>query len=189
MKVRPIIFSAPMVKALLSGTKTQTRRVISPQPARFGETVLLPQRTECPYGYIGDWLWVRETWSDPWDVLVYRADDDGAAAICSEHQVWHSPLHMPRWACRITLEITDVRVERLREISEKDAQAEGCPADRFYAAHDSNPTPQCSDWFRESWDELNARRGYPWTTNPWVWVLTFRVHHRNVDELLKEATP
>lgn len=176
MKDRPIIFSAPMVRALLAGTKTQTRRIVKHQgildhPAGKGFKVILlgnkeawlnsrpdhPQHITkfCPYGQPGDRLWVRETWTetiniegipdwpdrpctlvddDPSDVVIYRADgewewldDEGGS---TDKTNWKSPLFMPRWASRILLELTAVRVERLQDISEEDAIAEGCEADK-----------------------------------------------------------
>lgn len=147
MKEHPILFSAPMVRAILDGTKTQTRRVVKPQPSFFGSmgNPNTPFKTldaglhcqiRCPYGQPGDRLWVREAhwWfkdeHDPVtgyyppkltaDDVEYRADGD------DRRKVWRPSIHMPRWASRITLEITGVRVERLQDISEADAKAEGC---------------------------------------------------------------
>ena len=149
LKERPILFSTPMVRAILDGRKTQTRRIIKPQPYVLNSTSAelnqlfkdgLMHRA-CPYGKIGDLLWVRETWADltegygtPWErfnlkppFIWYKADGDqpdiGNGA--SQLESWKPSIFMPRWASRITLRITNVRVERLQDISEMDAIAEG----------------------------------------------------------------
>lgn len=144
MKERPILFSAPMVRAILDGTKTQTRRVVKPQPTHFNP-VGVPRLAKpvgpnaiiaCRYGQPGDRLWVREShwyFKDERDPVTgyyppkmnvedveFRADSE------SKRHGWYPSIHMPRWASRITLEISGVRVERLNDISEEDANAEGC---------------------------------------------------------------
>jgi hypothetical protein len=148
MTERPILFSTPMVRAILAGRKTQTRRIIKPQPQEiegleieagtfkhYEKTCLCVGRvittTRCPYGKPRDSLWVRETWLE-WDnedlgvepghpsTLRYRADGEIPTVR------WKPSIFMPRWASRITLEITGIRVERLQDISEQDAKAEGC---------------------------------------------------------------
>lgn len=221
IKERPIIFSAHSVRAILSETKTQTRRVMKPQPSEwvktFGYTCFTPpghvsgrglygddgpaeKFFKCPYGTVGDRLWVKETWCQKveWGVLVYNAegnldptcahyeadgyyvqkvDDDGFAAYRqdgSEASPWGSPLFMPRWASRITLELTGVRVERLHEITEDDAMAEGVDAVSVDAV------PRQASWTRRQdfarlWDILNEKRGYSWESNPFVWVLNFKM--------------
>jgi len=145
MKERPILFSAAMVNAILSGRKTQTRRVVKPMSRKAGGEytgwVLPEYRTDCPYGQPGDRLWVRETFGSmirnvggtPHEKLAYRADDPNAVMCYSSEGMevpikWKPSIHMPRWASRITLEIVSVRVERLNEISEQDAIAEGIKA-------------------------------------------------------------
>ena len=229
MKERPIIFSAPMVRAILDGRKTQTRRVAKiaridahPQDARVkiatmagrGEQFWMncqpehPQHISraCPYGVPGDRLWVREAWQAffadevPADrprgprhtmgipaqperesFVFYLADGDLSHPEDGSEAIWLSPLHMPRWASRITLEIVSVRVERLQEISAKDVLAEGA----VLRAHDDqfghNPVSAfdgCvyldlkSLWAR-GWDSINSKRA-PWESNPWVWVIEFR---------------
>lgn len=197
MKERPILFSGPMVRAILSGVKTQTRRVIKPQPVRFnnphwpcthgwrevphlgGWEITWHQdhmtATEaigeyCPYGVRGDQLWVRETWA----ALHPGTDDvmrevDPQPSICSlaykatgEHDIngsWRPSIFMPRWASRITLEVTSVRVERLQDISHEDGKAEGFDS---------------LDGFALLWDRINEKRGYGWHANPWVWAVEFR---------------
>ncbi len=227
MKERPILFSAPMIRAILDGRKTQTRRVVKPQPPsahRFaGFTVssthtddegkavwassdvsaLLKDahRVRCPYGAAGDRLWVREAWNGPFftedealdvddlslfDVperCAYKADggttpeyiDADDNLVCK----WCPSIHMPRWASRILLEVTDVRVERLQEISEADARAEGA------SYHDGRGVGH-SGWRHDYGDvHANARSAYArlwkhihgpgsWDANPWVWVVEFR---------------
>jgi len=197
MKERSIIFGSEMVKAILEGRKTQTRRVIKPQPAsgiRFSPFV--PGQVEdghgrelrCPYAV--DRLWVRETWTEGYNRLLIEGegDDENAVSIIykdgteiyrpcpaatAEHwgdfsldgdlnPIWKSSMFMPRWASRITLEVVSVRVERLQEISDSDARAEGVLCDL-----------NCRRPFMELWDSINAKRGYGWDSNPWVWVIEF----------------
>lgn len=216
VRERAIIMGAESVRAILDGRKTQTRRVVKPQPyasldhgergpITFFNPVGVHTKTQragfeandargpvnafrdgaysikadidCPYGAIGGWLWVRETWGDvtadhplcvdgrkptQGDKLVYAANDADAwqwrgGPGCGSF-VWRSPIFMPRWASRITLELTDVRVERVRAITEEDACDEGCYPIASFAA---------------LWDSLNAKRGYSWDSNPFCWKLTF----------------
>ena len=219
VKERPIIFSGEMVKAILDGKKTMTRRAVKTQPrdecteiatsACFGhveyrstsedrQTQSILAKIKCPYGKIGDRLWVRETHhvvggtadyeieeikqglQDIKNFVSYKAD--GYGNPCDGG--WTSPMFMPRWASRILLEITDIRVERLNDISEADCEKEGF---RFYplsricfkpcstkhpSGHGSN---NYKSIFGEYWDTLNAKKGYPWSSNPWVWVVEFKV--------------
>lgn len=109
----------------------------------------------CPYGAPGDRLWIRETWSISGNGPFYRADTMQPETV---RYAWRSPIFMPRWASRITLEVTDVRVERLQSITEEDARAEGVESVAEYA---------------ELWDSLNRKRA-PWSANPYVWAVTFR---------------
>jgi len=198
---RPIIFPDPMIRALLDGRKTQTRRVLRPQP-KWEETptlcddgvwrgryrhrfdVHVDEFGPCPYGAPGDLLWVRETWG-AWphmmggvqrDTLAYRATDD---APPNENWRWRSPIHMPRWASRITLRLSDVRVQRVQNITSEDARAEGCGGD----VNAEHWTHDAKTMFALQWDAINAKRGYPWESNPWVWVLRFEVIRKNVDEI------
>ena len=191
MKSRPILFSAPMVIALLAGTKTQTRRIVKPvgkdhgfvvderdgfKPwpyrsddgesvyhtvVRNGEEYQDQTPHECPYGRRGDQLWVKETHArtDKPCAVHYRADDPLGVVMIGDN--WKSSIHMPRWASRITLEITNVRVERLNEISEEDAKSEGC-----------NFGCDSLDWYRETWESINGPGS--WALNPWVWVVEFK---------------
>lgn len=188
---RPILFSGAMVRAILDGAKTQTRRVVTRRVNDEGQWVvtrpggwadgrphtseeIVGQGWRCPYGQPGDRLWVRETW---WPrcgdahlygirEVVYRCDYGGTGG-CLTPRSWRPSIHMPRWASRLTLELTAVRVQRVQEISKEDATAEG-----FERTPCLPIDPR--DWFRGRWDALNAKRGYPWDANPWVWALTFR---------------
>lgn len=171
MKEHPILFSTPMVRAILEGRKTQTRRVIKPQPCSNVVCCGSFWRPR-PYGNVSDRLWVRETWapSPPYrSVVLYRASYDGNP----EWVKWKSPLHMPRWATRLTLEIVHLRVERVQEISGNDAREEGVA----FLSHDET-TPRSSDervqQFCVLWDSINAKRGFGWAQNPWVWVIGFK---------------
>lgn len=183
MKERPIIFSGPMIPPILAGTKTQTRRIVKPRADRdFGSRcVLQPHEIageinagdlrNSVYGALGDRLWVRETWAWSGDSSVpefqfvadgevwYRADPSrNSPAI-----YWRPSIHMPRWASRITLEITDVRVERVQDISVEDCRAEG----GMY----SSPV-DVRAWYRDLWESLHGDGS--WAANPWVWVIGFR---------------
>lgn len=197
MKETGIIFTGESVRAILAGTKTQTRRVVTGRPLEWlapemfvPEFVADPSNNLCPYGYAGDRLWVRETWGLTASIpvsaqrqaikdgfclpgwLAWRADDP-AGNWC-----WRSPIFMPRWASRITLEVTGVRVERVQEISEEDAWAEGVlpPTwetdglcfSRDHQHIDARPAFACL------WDSINAKRGYSWESNPFCWAITFR---------------
>lgn len=271
---RPILFSAPMVRAILAGHKTQTRRIVKPQPPRVEDVHALAgidfhlftdemspgvfrvagpvwavrkllnaePGWRCPYGDPGDRLWVRETWAPSFKApkcqVAYRADGrcygvggDGAGDNLhifhgwlidskvrgdqlgdtlgrSLYQPWKPSIHMPRWASRITLEIADVRVERLQEISEEAATAEGFEAvqsEPWWQGYRDNGLGELlhQEWrgekppawmmeprlmggndplartalseFRLLWGKLNGPRGFGWETNPWVWVIEFRI--------------
>lgn len=193
MTERPILFSGPMVRALLDGTKTQTRRVCKPAnehalsyvvgpfeergdltAGRFGDeegNLTFP----CPYGRLGDSLWVRESVADIGARLTYRADtDDGAHCKVKR---WTPSIHMPRWASRILLEITNVRVERLQDISEKDAVAEGIARTKagfwsLYGQRDVDGTFSPRASYRALWESINGAGS--WDANPWVWVVEFK---------------
>lgn len=230
-RVRPILFSGPMVRALLDGRKTQTRRVLKPQPPKdeYGDdyitrlngpewyepAVVDKYGDEVPgkpiwgvYDELGEWgapvpympgdlLWVRERWSDellaPGEVYYYAtALEDGLRADEVAEIRWRPSIHMPRWASRITLEVTDVRVQRLQEITDEDALAEGVTKVREHCyvirGIDYDEIGHCHSCpiarFAKLWDSLNAKRGFGWDQNPWVIALTFSVHHQDVDELL-----
>lgn len=252
MNEKPILFNGAMVRAILEGRKTQTRRVVKPQPSEFAGGVHpanLGEKTNrtkpyfdsyrnqrrsicnplgmseywcwwtedhrqgpdwirCPYGTPGDLLWVRETWavasdSAVWDsswegdsivrlesyamrpedtpyeryYVVYRADD---YEICDD-EAWRRSIHMPRWASRITLRVNNVRVERVQGIGEQDAFSEGIGnymlSDKWRgvpAGYRANlPDPVMV--FSHLWDSINAKRGFSWDSNPWVWVVEFEM--------------
>ena len=171
MNEHPILFSGPMVRAILEGRKTQTRRVMKPQPdegkmrwtgSHWEMYLGYPIGHDVPislYGQPGDLLWVRETWGTILDCegYIYRADGphDGVRR-------WYPSIHMPRVASRLTLRITDVRVQRVQEISEEDARDEG-----------TSGLLTSMTGFPYLWNAINAKRGYCWADNPWVWALTF----------------
>jgi len=195
MKHRPIIFSTPMVKAILDGRKTQTRRVMNPQPVLgkpWKDWIVDPDVMDlptayCPYGIKQDRLWVKETWAwidnsefdfDAESYVEYRADNPGAkypgewpeeeARGNPEAPKWKSSIHMPKKHARIWLEITGVRVERLQDISDEDVLHEGFRMDNvsiFRLGYKGA--------FAELWDSINKKK-HPWSSNDWVWVLEFR---------------
>lgn len=241
LRERPIIFSGEMCMAILGNRKTQTRRLIKPQPVRslpntkpleggdgtweihrplgwrwqkskdfsvytadkselsFGENLA----RHCPYGVAGDRLWVKETWLPDAPINGWSGDIewDGCgrpakgvpdryrspehclyAASWSGHEIsWKSPLFMPRWASRLTLEITGVRVERVQDISEADAIAEGIRKSIggmwCGAPHKAHGFPKQQNTAREAfadlWDHINGKRA-PWASNPFCWVISFR---------------
>ncbi len=177
MKERPILFSGEMVRAILEGRKTQTRRLAKVNADGY------PCDSLCPY-CPGDRLWVRETWScgkvfdrtPPGqiptverDIPVWYAAEDGEESI--NRGRWRHSIHMPRWASRITLEVTGVRVERLQDISEADACAEGIMRASGVCGQTVRPGPR--DHFADLWDRINNDRA-SWASNPWVWVVEFR---------------
>lgn len=216
MKERPILFSAPMVRALLYGTKTQTRRLCKPaQTHALSRVVEVPDPQErgqvynrshfgdedgdiqfaCPYGGKGDRLWVREAFDflpsggpdqpQACDIVYWASGSTEPRTAPSDynpmiygHQKVRPSIHMPRWASRILLEITDVRVERLQAISRADAQAEGCdhndPCDhvRHSCASIGCQGPDYRVGYRQLWDQINGAGA--WEANPWVWAITFR---------------
>jgi hypothetical protein len=196
-KERPILFSAPMVRAILDGQKTQTRRVVKPA-GRLVATSWSPLHPErglrvtvrtgprsthtgpigdhldaCPYGEPGDRLWVRETWARfPGNDPVYRATYDGRFGSGWK---WKPSIHMPRWASRLTLEVTAVRVERLHDISESDAANEGisCSSGHRWGLAETGVEHNApSHAFRSLWQNINGPGS--WEANPWVWAVSFK---------------
>lgn len=192
MHQRGIIFSKPMVLALLAGSKTQTRRKLKFQPANKRE---LPALTACPYGQPGDRLWVREAWRtlkeydamQPGELprgtpLCYEADQH-YTQFAFEPGRLRQGIFMPRWASRIELEITQVRLQRLQDISDADALAEGIqaihgsnPADYFLADEEDEDLLGPADLYRAVWEPLHGAGS--WERNPWIWVVEFRGLHR-----------
>lgn len=203
MKERPILFSAPMVRAILDGRKTQTRRVLKPQPNMepFGDhngallcwknMIMSNSRdliiAECPYGQPGDRLWVRENLEASQHGLHYAADNtpvihELADALnekyASDYYIVECrtipSIHMPRWASRITLEIVSVRVERLNKISGMDARREGISIPA-HLPEDGADLDYCRREFPKLWESINGDGS--WNQNPWVWVVEFKVAH------------
>lgn len=222
MKELPILFSGPMVQALLAGSKTQTRRLMK-LPSGFEHADISLQRMQdgypegtrpvwechgepnafssrCPYGAPGDRMWVKEThyrygkWvrsgktkngRQRWRFrawggrsVMFPQDFDGISLPKKRTELgWHKrpSIFMPRWASRLVLEVTAVRVERLQDISGRDAKAEGVDEDDF------GPPPEHEGFvfdyragYAQLWDSLNAARGFGWKSNPWVWVVEFK---------------
>lgn len=233
---KPILFSGPMIRAILEGRKTQTRRVFSPDRIKIepqpkggfrystyasraggieqtggGPFVPSDWLHYCPYGVPGDRLWIRETHGvfsvDGISVSVgYKArlpegkslsDTDGGLDVIRvtseqsawaeqniDNERWRPSIFMPRWASRITLEITDVRVERLQEISGQDCAAEGMMLQRWLQEDRGEGQPffdkgikadglELQAAFQKGWDTINGKRS-PWESNPWVWVIGFK---------------
>lgn len=235
--MKPIIFSSPMVLAILEGRKTQTRRVIKPQPAypglekmvymlhpfapsslrgtpAEGVTIapeeyiwchedwvgnIVGEQGKCPYGIPGDKLWVRETWKHHWASrdgisgpgIQYKADGVIYGRVESTSQVnsdkhWRPSTNMSRWASRLTLQIIDVRVEKLQEILYEDAVVEGIEKHRLatknynywinYHPNYSSGLVHAQASFHTLWDySINKKHEHRWGANPWVWVLEFEV--------------
>lgn len=168
-KLRPILFSTPMVQAILEGRKTQTRRVVKSEHLRgvvLDETMYNQMQNRCRYGKVGDVLWVRESWNGVKDLngkfIHYRFKGDNDPF--HNGMRWKPSIHMPFEAARIFLEIMDVRVEQLQYISDQDAKSEGVNFTKYV-----NATARYH--FMELWKSINGE--YSWNSNPWVWVLTF----------------
>ncbi len=210
VKEKPILFSTEMVKAILEGKKSQTRRIMKPQPyLQKGLLYPLMNKPEnafvwefkkenrwfawehnsyqfdltisnqCPYGLVGSRLWVRETFATEkcWDnkpmsffnnasdVPIWFKVCDPLVADFVPRGKWRPSIFMPRWASRINLEVTEVRVQRLQEITQEDCLAEGS-----YMATDKDD----EGGFVNLWDSINIKRGYSWSSNPWVWAISFK---------------
>ena len=193
MKEYPILFSTEMVRAILEGRKTQTRRVIKPQPyfenTHFGTRTHLAWITSsfrtleeiaqyCPYGQSGSKLWLRETFcqvcykKDSVKDVCYKEDLDVEHMACKLVKFAPS-IHMFRWASRITLEITDIRVQRLQEISEEDAIAEGTQSVTELKGKHVQATWTERQAYKNIWDSINGKT-HPWSSSPWVWAITFK---------------
>ncbi|MCR6502538.1 hypothetical protein MUO32_26275 [Shinella sp. CPCC 101442] len=198
MADRPILFSAPMVLALLDGRKTQTRRIVKPQPDQLLEGQL-PKQLRIT---VDDRLWVKENHAivprtayrmSEGVQQTLRPDDDHDAAVYaadwerSKPGRWRPSIHMPRWASRLTLTVTDVRVERLQSISEVDAVAEGCFKGKASGRVFNNSAAMhlggdewatARDWYADLWESINGDG--TWDANPWVAAYTFTVERRNI---------
>jgi len=217
MTDKPILFSGEMVRAIIEGRKSQTRRVLKPQPKPLPNAGpfyrpspdVSPREWVCLLGDYqhcfastayapGDRLWVRETHAivprtayrmSEGVQQTLRPNDHHDAAIYRQGWErckpgpWKPSIFMPRWASRLTLTVTDVKVERVQDISEEDAEAEGWPAPEDRA---SDGVAEIRDaypigWFAHLWDSLNKKRGFGWEKNPWVAAISFEVHRCNID--------
>ncbi|ENT2398127.1 hypothetical protein H0P13_21270 [Escherichia coli] len=184
MKERGMIFNDEMVRAILGGNKTQTRRIV--EEKFYGRAVAAELLAKhCPYGQPGDRIWVRETYrvhGKATDVatLVYRASVRNSwteqthrvpVEVCNKpvSEKWTPSIHMPRWASRILLEITDVRVERLHDMSEADAKAEGATPATYKI---TPPEAVYRVGFGDIWRSIYGQDN--WLSNPWVWVIEFK---------------
>ena len=200
MTDRPIIFSAPMVQALLAGRKSMTRRVLRPQPPEWVTRMTHEGRCgwigsgdghgtlmHVPYAP-GDRLWCREAFRGDQGYDAYRPSEwshwpvhyeaDGYGGM--DNGRLRSPIHMPRWASRLTLTVTDVRVQRLHDISAADAIAEGCHVYASSATIDCD-TPDPRQEYRRLWNSIHGPEA--WAANPWVAALTFATHRHNIDQM------
>lgn len=215
-KMRPVLMNAFSINAILKSRKRQTRRVIRPQPGMFFTTFSKLEifksvlhaiykdgaMVRCPYGNVGDRLWVRETWAAergynnlaPRDIegqyasienvdLWWRADHASDRRLDAKPGKWRPSIFMPRWASRITLEITDIRIERVQDISEADAIVEGVSDARMFLPGEFEVEPAQKKtglslpvWrFMHLWNSINGKRGYDWPSNPWVWIIEFKL--------------
>lgn len=230
MRERPILFNNAMVRAILDGSKWQTRRPVKPQPVQHGHETMRPEPRDggrwvwmaypsspiafatgdmrCPFGAPGEFLWVRECWAKvdynacdgmdrddfvwctkPGDIapgghpVIYRATCGGFEWDDRPESRWRPSIHMPRWASRLTLRVTDVRIERLQDITEEDARAEGVRKDDAAVVIDadgkirSDLSHTYRGAFAAAWDSIYGKRDpstpESWTANPWVWVVSF----------------
>ncbi len=201
--MKPILMSGPLVRATLEGRKTQTRRVIRPQPPIWwkmrwppfeGDEIVGMHHTgesyklKCPYSKPGDILWVRETWNEfpAFKGVHYAADDyfegigefDDPDHIKPQDVRWKPSIHMPKAFCRLFLRVKDIWVEGVQDITVDDIMAEGA----------WNPAHSCDEDYREVyeawvdlWDSINEKRGYGWDVNPWVWVVEYSMIDKPLD--------
>ena len=185
-KSRPILFKGEMIRAILDGRKTQTRRVIKAEWSRCLDLEepgdLQKAIDQCPYGKIGDFLWVKESFravneygGNEWTTFAYPKYKDGQIGRIASLQEdyfykkikWQSPIFMPRWASRISLKIMDVRVDRLQSISYEYIKREGIQKKINGVSLDMKVD------FYNLWDSINAKKGYGWDENPWVFIISF----------------
>jgi hypothetical protein len=226
MREHPILFNDDMVRAILAGRKTQTRRVIKPQPTKrdnlnwvdAGEASFCngthEKAAKCkdnsviksPYGGPGDRLWVREAWCRDYHadgIFGYRADELNPDHKHTLKEIkWTPSIHMPRWASRILLEVTNVRVERVQDISREDVISEGLssievelrgerlPIHKHAFENHKYAFENHKHAFAKLWDSINGKKpGRSWSANPWVWVIDFEsetLFKNNNYELCKE---
>ncbi len=199
--MKPIIFSTPMVRAILDGRKTQTRRVIKPNIIEKGTNWFWNPNENvnlAPYKP-GDVLWVRETWATVSSGIIeyrakYKEPYTGSTEIdhIGKKITWRPSIHMPREAARIFLKVTNVRVERVQDITEEDARSEGVKDPYEYQSPEYYEQPSLRGFeinksaFAGCWDSIYSKRGYGWDTNPWVWVVKFERISKD-EALLKES--
>jgi len=205
---KPILFREEMIRPILAGLKWQTRRIMNPQPHLESGTMRSiigkeettaywhwkdewwwsdPQPSlieKCPYGRVGDTLWVRETWRThakyndlaprnlPEDAPIQYKANLSLTGSVGVNAKWRPSIFMPRWASRITLQVVEVKVERLQDISLDGILDEGCPIE--HRPENCNRMGHAArEWFLYLWDSINAERGYGWNMDPWVWVVKF----------------
>ena len=204
MREHPIIFSGPMIRAILEGRKTMTRRLAKNAPENWGQVTKMSnpgsfmlhfnrgvKQVQCPYGQPGDHLWVREAWRETGVIsapYAYRAIDEPLTLVGESGSMlalkyrWRPSIHMPRKASRLILEITDIRIEWLRDISEEDSRAEGVIdlGENWDPFQFKVPDTECSGSspraaFFSLWDSIHKSSGHRFVDNPTVWVITFEV--------------
>jgi len=211
---KPIMFATPMVSALREGEKTQTRRLLKPQIVADLDDFKISRALQTVRDAYGDVLWVREAWrvdasfdhlsprqietaclfrnyKTGWAPIAYDAggysNSWGTNGWC-EMGRRRASMHMPRWASRLTLEVTGVKIERLQDISEADAKAEGCgqyaSSTKLASGFDASRKGSYREGYRELWDTINGAGS--WEANPWVVAVIFKVHRMNVDAFLEQ---
>jgi len=215
MTEKPILFNGEMVRAILDGNKTQTRRVIKPQPTNMdNENRRLSVSSDCPYGQRGTRLWVRETWRivsvnanlktaqfytvqfkdlHPLDyspalqetLAEYAAKENPVmGSIGDAYGKWRPSIHMPKKCARLWLRVMDIRVERVQDITSSDCEAEGIRGSSHGSPVKGWPYEEYTNGdgliysdplyaVAALWNSINTKRGYPWDSNPWVWVIEF----------------
>lgn len=193
-KDTPILFTPENVRAILDGRNTQTRRIVKLTDSGRIKKPGSPKNWHpddqnaieaCPYGQPGDRLWVRETWTARTDVeprtdkakqyVRYKADNSDLSMEWHRYHHWSPSIHMPKMYCRLVLEMTEVRVERLQEISQADAIAEGAPPSHpsiDVVSREFGYPDFSRSWYAQLWESINGEGS--WARNPWVWVLTFK---------------
>ena len=195
MTEHPLILKGWGVRATIEGRKTQTRRVVKPQPigadiVNYKDGYLYAaynmgtRKTKCRYGVPGHTLYVKETWHrcPHHDDTFYRADTEmPLPRKCQAHGGWKPSIFMSREYSRLLLTVKSVRAERVQDISEEDARAEGLqdwfPATKWLRRHPGYGPYTSVERFSVAWDEINAKRGYSWESNPYVWVIEYEVAH------------